>query len=328
MAVNARLRWITLGALLGLAFLWAALRGVDLGAVRVVLESVQVGATLATLAAALGFMLCKALRWSILLRPLARVQFGYLHSATYIGSAANLIVAHSGEIVRAMLVGRRAAVAPSAVLATIGIERLFDFVAMLVMLGLVLAIDRHLAGALTAAGLFALAAVVVGIAAMLALLRPTPATSALGQALLRLLPGAWRAWTLAQVRRSRAGLAPISDPATALLSFAVSIVQWGCIVAAVSSSVAAVGLAVTLSAAVGVFVLLMVGLTLPTAPAQLGTTQLAFAAGLALTGTGAEAAFAASVVYTCAVVVPVVILGALCWLWMMSANIDRGEHAK
>ncbi len=62
------------------------------------------------------------------------------------------------------------------------------------------------------------------------------------------------------------------------------------------------------------FVLTVIGLTLPSSPAQLGTTQLAFVVGLELVGAGAASAFAASLVYTCFVVVTMMVLGALCWM--------------
>jgi hypothetical protein len=73
--------------------------------------------------------------------------------------------------------------------------------------------------------------------------------------------------------------------------------------------------------AVTVWMLMVIGLTLPSSPAQLGTTQLAFTLGLFLALNETEVPFAASVVYTCCVNIPYMIIGAV--YWMRFGRIDR-----
>lgn len=301
------------GLALGGLFLVLALRRTDLEAVQDVLGTVRPGAASVVPLMGLAFMLFKTLRWSVLMRPLVRPRFPDLYAATYIGTAANLIVMHSGELVRAVMVGRSGGVAPSAVLASVGLERVFDFLALLMMLGTLALFDSGLPQPLVTAGIVAVGIVLVAILALYALLRPTRWARSLSHWLLDVLPQPLRDWTVGQLRRSRAGLAVLGMSGAVAMALALSMLQWACIVAAVWFSVAAVGSLLPVAAAVGVVVLLVVGLTLPTAPAQLGTTQLAFTAGLTLAGHGAEQAFAASVVYTCGVVLPVVGIGALVW---------------
>ena len=74
-------------------------------------------------------------------------------------------------------------------------------------------------------------------------------------------------------------------------------------------SLVAVGEGVPQMAAIAVLVLCVAGLTLPSAPGYLGTTQLAFTAGLGAFSVSAEHAFAGSIVYNFLVVVPVFLLG-------------------
>ena len=74
------------------------------------------------------------------------------------------------------------------------------------------------------------------------------------------------------------------------------------------------GASVPTGTCVAVFVLAVVGLTLPSAPATLGTTQLAFVAGLALSQVPATTALAASFVYTAFFVVSVMLIGGIWWL--------------
>ena len=94
---------------------------------------------------------------------------------------------------------------------------------------------------------------------------------------------------------------------------ALSALQWGCIVAVIWLSLSAIDQTVPLPAALAVWVLMVIGLTLPSAPAQLGTTQLAYVAGLTLAEIDAATAFAASAIYTCTVNLPIMLVGWSCW---------------
>ncbi len=55
-------------------------------------------------------------------------------SAVYAGLAVNFLVAHVGEFLRAATIARSHRVADSAVLASVVIERVLDFIALLVLL--------------------------------------------------------------------------------------------------------------------------------------------------------------------------------------------------
>ena len=87
--------------------------------------------------------------------------------------------------------------------------------------------------------------------------------------------------------------------------------QWGCIVAAITCSVAALGFNTSLTQAVQVQVLMVAGLTLPSSPAQLGTTQLAETLSLSLSDAEAAVAFSASLIYTPYVKAPCMIFRAI-----------------
>jgi uncharacterized protein (TIRG00374 family) len=308
------LRWPLAGLLVGIAFLWLAVRGLDLSGVLGVLRQVQPLRALLAIVATFAFMGVKAWRWSMILHPVVDVRFGLLHSVTYIGSAANLVVVHSGELLRALIVGRRANSAPSAILASIGIERIFDMTAVLFLLSGVVLFDRRLDPALAVAAIVAAALVVLGVMVIMLVSRPSRLRSNLQHCLGRVLPVRVHHWVIHQSKRGLSGLTTLGSARAILKVFALSILQWSFIVAAVWLSVDAVGHRVTVPAAIGVWVLMVLGLTLPASPAQLGTTQLAFTLGLALTGAQAEFAFAASVVYVFAVNVPIMIIGACCWL--------------
>lgn len=79
------------------------------------------------------------LRWRLLLAPLGNIPGLPVFSAMSIGFMANNILpAHLGEFVRAYLLGRSQQASKSAILATIVMERIFDGMAVLLLLLLVM----------------------------------------------------------------------------------------------------------------------------------------------------------------------------------------------
>jgi uncharacterized membrane protein YbhN (UPF0104 family) len=139
--------------------------------------------------------------------------------------------------------------------------------------------------------------------------RPSTARSGIARATDAV--GRIRVWLARQRARARAGLGGLSDPALARRVALLSLVQWAWVVAAIWASAAAVDAAPSLGGSLAVFALMLVGLTLPAAPAHLGTTQLAYVAGFAVIGEPGAPALAASLVYTSCVILPQLIAGGV-----------------
>jgi glycosyltransferase 2 family protein len=307
--VSARwwLAGLAIGGLMGgLALAQASLHD----SARVLLAS-HAGWAAAAWLAGLGFMALKAWRWQGLLLPLHRFGLRPLHAAVYAGTAANLLVPHSGELLRAQWLGRQAGQPASPILATVALERLLDFAALvlLALLGLLLQPQRPQA-LLAGAGL-GLVVVLLGLALAAAALRPGPVLRATLQAVLGRLPARWAGWLGPRLRRSVAGLQALQHPRRLLALLALSLLQWGCIVAAIWCCAQAVGAGLPVAGAVLVFVCTVVGLTLPAPPLQLGATQLAFVWGFGWHGAQAAPALAASALYTAVVLGWMLLGGAL-----------------
>ncbi len=80
-------------------------------------------------------VLVRALRWQLLLSGIKHVSWRRLYSPLIIGYMANnLLPARAGELARAYLVGQREGVSKASVLATIALERVFDGLAILLLL--------------------------------------------------------------------------------------------------------------------------------------------------------------------------------------------------
>lgn len=85
-----------------------------------------------------GFVL-RTLRWRYLLKPMGDVSFMSLLSAMMLGFLGNNILpAHLGEVIRAMIIGRTEKISVSATMATVVMERIYDGLTILLLLGVVL----------------------------------------------------------------------------------------------------------------------------------------------------------------------------------------------
>lgn len=105
------------------AEIWAALRRADLRWVVPALGLYFAGVWM------------RAVRWSVLLRPLVGASARGVLPVVVVGyTANNVLPLRMGELVRAYLLGRRYGVRKTAALATIAVERLFDGLTMLVFM--------------------------------------------------------------------------------------------------------------------------------------------------------------------------------------------------
>lgn len=71
-------------------------------------------------------MVARALRWQTLLAPITRIGFSNSFAATAIGFGSIFVFGRAGEVVRPVVLSLREKVQPSATIASILIERLFD----------------------------------------------------------------------------------------------------------------------------------------------------------------------------------------------------------
>ena len=138
------MKWnVLLGIVISVGFVLGILYQVDFTQLLTVLQSVH-PMPLALAAILLIFThLIRAWRWRYLLEPVKLVPTLPLFSAVCIGFMANMLLpAHAGEVVRAYIIGRKAQVNTIASFGTIVVERVMDFVAILLVLVFVLSAMR------------------------------------------------------------------------------------------------------------------------------------------------------------------------------------------
>ncbi|MDP9363050.1 MAG: flippase-like domain-containing protein, partial [Chloroflexota bacterium] len=121
-----------LGVLISAGFLFYAFRGQHLGEVWATLRSFDLRWLPPALLLYFAGVWVRAVRWSVLLRPLVAVPARAVFPVVVAGyTANNVLPLRTGELVRAFLLGRRHGVRKTAALATIAVERLFDGLTML-----------------------------------------------------------------------------------------------------------------------------------------------------------------------------------------------------
>jgi uncharacterized protein (TIRG00374 family) len=117
----------------------------------------------------LGSLITRAARWRIYFLPARHVPFGPLVDTLAISYMASTILPlRAGELVRALFLARRAAVAVPRVVGTIVLEKLFDFLALGLMLMLLLA-RPNLPAAAQVGGGFLATVILVGFGFVVAL---------------------------------------------------------------------------------------------------------------------------------------------------------------
>jgi uncharacterized protein (TIRG00374 family) len=282
-------------AALGIAISAVALalvvRTVDLDAAWSVLRSARLEWIALLLAFVALDILLRAVRWRILLAPLAVVPLRATLGSLLVGYLANNVLpARLGEIVRSHHLGSHARVSRSTVLGTIVVERVVDtavVVSIAAVAILVLSVRGIVASAVLV-GLALTALLVVAVAAGIVAHR-LPGAARLGGVLAR--------WPRVEdaLRRLRTGLSIASDVRTMTLAVLLSVGSWSCTVLAFAAAAQAVGIEPTMGQAALLAAGTNLATAIPAAPGYVGTFELAAVTIAGSVGIAAEPALAFAV---------------------------------
>lgn len=119
---------------LAVLLLWLFLRSVDLQAVGRAIANAHFGWLALAVVISFGGIPFRSWRWTLLLARAGKVPQRHALAATAIGFAmSTLLPARAGEIVRPVVLTRRTSIPLSVTMASVGLERLIDLVAILVL---------------------------------------------------------------------------------------------------------------------------------------------------------------------------------------------------
>ncbi len=304
------LRW-TLGIVLGLFFLYLALRDVPLGEVRDALVQASPAWIALALAGVAFNNFAKVWRWQVLLAERSiHVPFSLGLRATLIGQMLNYgLPARTGDLSRAYLVGIQGTGTVYA-LGTIALEKVFDTL-LYGLLFLVTALLFPLPGWLNRSGGTLLAVAALMTAAALFLARYPEALFNLGLRITRLLPESLRSRIEPRLRDALETLGVIRD-GHALFSLTLwSLFIWFTAVFPNWALLRALDLPGSWLAAMTVLLVLQAVVSLPGVPGRVGVFQYACILALGLFGVDDTAAFSYGVLLQTVAVLPLVIGGVV-----------------
>ena len=305
------------GAVLAVALLLWALRGVHLDEVlRQIRHSDPWPLALGVLLASITFPI-RLVRWRLLLRDEsgAPLKPWPLWHATAIGFMANnLLPFRAGELVRVFAATKLSGARLTATMSSIGVERIFDGLAVIALLGAGLLFSDLPAGVIVGGVSLARAAQVAGLLALGALLGAVAivAFPVTAERLVRgVLPaGAFADRIVDTIEGFRHGLASLRSPGLLAGVVLWSLVHWLLNAAAFWVSFAAFDIPVGFGGALVLQGVLAIGISVQLTPGFVGQFEAAIVAALALYGISNEVASSYAIAYHGATFIPITLAGA------------------
>lgn len=279
-------------------FLWLALRDTNL---RAVLDAASEGdwryvpAIFATLVV---YFAVKTLRWKYLLLPVGEIRTASLFPVVVVGYASNLLLpAQLGELVRVFLAGQKFRLKSGSVLTTVILERMFDFLTILLFVGLLLAFESRIPEELVVAAYVCGGVGLVLLVAVGSLTVEPRIVRLLVRAIDLALPDRFASAVTNQLEAATAGLNSLRSLRLFALVCLTSVLQWILMGLCAWFAMIAFDLGVPPSAAFVVLAVIVVGMTIPSSPGFFGTIQLCFTLGLAPYGVASAEAIATSIYF-------------------------------
>lgn len=295
---NRALVGLGLGGLLSGLCLWYAFRSVDFTALLENMGRVGVGVVAASVFGCLLSLALRAFRWRLLLDGGARVASSSLLSATFIGMMANnLLPARLGEVVRAWVLAQREQTRVTPVFASIVLERILDTVALVAVLGLALMWSPRISGPGSAVfrqvGNVSFLFSVAIVTGLLIVVRYQDLIHERVDRLASRDQSPWKLRTLDLFRRFIEGLCVLRGAGQTVKAAVFSLLIWA--VGIWSFHVLAQGfdLGLTATQSTLVFVAVLFGIAIPSAPGYVGTFHGFCVAALTLVA-GTEPTLAAA----------------------------------
>jgi glycosyltransferase 2 family protein len=287
---------IGLSLALSAIFLWIAVRGVSWRETSEALSSARLVYVGPIFVVAIVSLYLRAVRWGVLLRPIAAVDRWSLFSATSMGFAANMLLPlRAGEVLRPWFLSRKERLPLAPTMATVAVERLFDMGTLLFFFGIA-TLTLPLPPEWRRYGWLFLGTFVVFLGALVLLQRfPKEAVTMLSR-LLTPVPDALSRPLLAAVHQFADGLASLKSTAAIVSAVVYSLAVWLTLAVTFGLGFSALGLAVPwMRGALSLTAVVAIAVSIPGGPGFIGMFQVGCEVGLGLYGIPKSIAFSYSV---------------------------------
>jgi glycosyltransferase 2 family protein len=234
----------------------------------------------------LGSLLTRAARWQVYFLPKRRVPFGPALSTLSISyMASTFLPLRAGELVRAVFLGQRERIPIPVVVGTILVEKLFDFLAIGVMLALLIVLTP-LPAAAQVAGVSITSVILFGFAFVVALAIWRGPTLLFVGMVEKLIPfGVGQRLHLQDAARDFAeGTDALKVPRLWVGLIGWTVVTWLCSIGSTWAGVQALGVPLGLPVILFVVVLTSTGQAVPSSPGYVGVYHAASVLALTFFG--------------------------------------------
>ena len=307
---------LIIGLATGAVFFYLAVRNVDIEQMLAAFGQTHYGFVLLSAALMFAAHYLRALRGRYFLAPVKRVPTGSLFSALMIGYAANTFVpAHLGELLRALVIGKKQEISASAALASIVVERIVDVVSLIAVMALVIMVHPFPQW-VEASGALMLAGALLAFGLMIAAKRFESRTAALVRALARTLPQRIGCRLESLAANFLTGLVPLKSSghyfAVAVLSIAIWMGYAGCYYACLEAFNLVSAHHLAWYAGLVVLVFTTISVIIPSTPGYVGTFHYLCQLSLVMLGVSASEALSFAVVAHFINLAPVAVAGLIC----------------
>jgi len=214
----------------GLVLLLLVLVKVDFRATVATLKSASYGYLVPAAIFLMLFLALKAMRWSYLLGSAGRASGEAIFSAVLVGYFGNqVLIANSGELLRALVLGQREGLSKSAILGTIVVEKIMDVTVLCSSLFLLIWLIP-LPPWVGEVGLAATLILALGIAIVALLLYRNRKAAFLLTSLLDRLSPVWAKGMVALFRSFVDGLGALERRREAAMAFLLGLPMWALLV--------------------------------------------------------------------------------------------------
>lgn len=317
-----------LGLLLSAACLVLIFRKFDLEKLWEALSTIRMDLLLVALAVFLTTFLVRTLRWQVLLRPTRPLPYSRLFGVVMIGYMANNVLpARLGEVVRAYVLAQKEGVRKSSSLATIFIERIFDGLSLLFILGAMLiayqlgwlSLQHPFPNSIQWAGIVAAIIFSLAFLAVLALEFYPPFGLLLAAGVENFAPVTLKTRLLSILTAFREGVACVRSFGTMVFVLFCSLLIWTIEGVTYTLVGSAFSLDLPLRAYFTTMVIVNLGTLIPSAPGYLGTFQFFCWLSLGLFGISKELAVSYGLVLNVMEYLPVTLVGVA---FLLLANLN------
>jgi uncharacterized protein (TIRG00374 family) len=326
--MNRRSLRIAFSVAISAVFLGFALRGVNWDEALAALGSANYGWVLLMLPVTVWTLLIRAQRWRVFLHAVGVPPLRPLVSATNIGFMANMVLPlRIGEVIRPVLLSRRASLPLSGVLASVLLERIFDMFTILFLFGVSTSLV-NVSDQVRQWG-WMLSGLAVAVAAVIVLIRVQERLALrIARAIADRLPPRIGTQAYGFAQGFVKALEMLDSPTAYLRAFGWSLYLWMAISLVYVFGFWAFHMDVPpLRGALVLTTLVAIAVSVPSAPGFIGSFQLGCVLGLRIFGIPESPALAYSIIVHLTQFVGVIGAG-LYSLWMENISLREVEQVE